>query len=102
MTQLVLDGADVIVIFEQVSGKTVTQGVAIHSFLNACLVKELGLEGHPDRITDSSCDKCCLAFPVENYENILELAWLLLKKGYHPRMIRLNCRDSFLAPTASG
>jgi len=36
MTQQFLDGADVIAVFEQVSGKTVTQGVATHSFLNAC------------------------------------------------------------------
>jgi len=36
MTQQVLDGADVIDIFEQVSGQTVAQGVATHSFLNAC------------------------------------------------------------------
>jgi hypothetical protein len=36
MTQQFLDGADVIAIFEQASGKTVAQGVTTHSFLNAC------------------------------------------------------------------
>jgi len=36
MTQKLLDGADIIAIFEQVSGKTVAQGVATHPFLNAC------------------------------------------------------------------
>jgi len=35
MTQQFLDGADVIAIFGQVSGKTVAQGVATYSFLNA-------------------------------------------------------------------
>jgi len=35
MTQQFLDGADVIAVFEQVSGKTVAQGVATHSCLNA-------------------------------------------------------------------
>jgi len=36
MTQQFLDGADVIAVFEQVSGKTMAQGVATHLFLNAC------------------------------------------------------------------
>jgi len=36
MTQQVLDGADVIAVFEQASGKTVAQDVATHSYLNAC------------------------------------------------------------------
>jgi len=36
MTQQFLDGADVIAVFEQVSGKPVVQGVATHSCLNAC------------------------------------------------------------------
>ena len=36
MTQQFLDGADVIAVFEQVSGKTVAQGAATHSCLNAC------------------------------------------------------------------
>jgi len=36
MTQQFLDGADVIAVFGQVSGKTVAQGVATHSCLNAC------------------------------------------------------------------
>jgi len=31
-----LDGADVIAVFEQASGKTVAQDVATHSYLNAC------------------------------------------------------------------
>jgi len=63
MTQQFSDGADVIDIFEQVSGQTVAQGVATHSSLNACLVEELGLERHPDRITDNSCDKSALPSP---------------------------------------
>jgi len=36
MTQQYLDGTNVIAAFEQVSGKAVAQGVATHSFLNAC------------------------------------------------------------------
>jgi hypothetical protein len=36
MTQQFLDGTNFIAIFEQVSGKTVAQGVATHSWLNAC------------------------------------------------------------------
>jgi len=36
MTQQFLDGADVIAVFEQVSGETVAAGVATHSCLNAC------------------------------------------------------------------
>jgi hypothetical protein len=36
MTQQFLNGADVIAVFEQVSGKTVAAGVATHSYLNAC------------------------------------------------------------------
>jgi len=36
MTQQFLNGADTIAVFEQVSGKTVAQSVATHSFLNAC------------------------------------------------------------------
>ena len=36
MTQQFLDSADVIAVFGQVSGKTVVQGVATHSCLNAC------------------------------------------------------------------
>jgi len=73
---------------------------AAHDITN--LVKELGLKRHPDRIADNFCNKCYFTFSVENYGNILKLAWLLLKKGYYPRMIRLNCRDRPLAPTASG
>jgi len=67
------------------------------------LVKEIGLRRHPDTIADIFCNKCYPTFSVENYENILELAWLLLKKGYYPRMIGLDCRDRLLvAPTESG
>jgi hypothetical protein len=36
MTQQFWDGANVIAIFEQVSGKTVAAGVATYSCLNAC------------------------------------------------------------------
>jgi len=54
------------------------------------LVKGLGLGRHPDRVADNSCNKCCPALPVENSENIPKLACLLLKKGYYPRIIRLN------------
>jgi len=36
MTQQVLNGTNVIAIFEQVGGETVAAGVATHSFLNAC------------------------------------------------------------------
>jgi len=36
MTQQFLDGADVIAVFEQVSGKIVAQGVATRPCLNAC------------------------------------------------------------------
>jgi len=36
MTQQFLDGADVIAVFGQVSGKTVAQGVATHWCLNTC------------------------------------------------------------------
>jgi len=36
MSQQFLDGANVIAVFEQVGGKTVAQGVATHSCLNAC------------------------------------------------------------------
>jgi len=67
---------------------------AAHDTTN--LVKELGLRRHPDRIADNFWNKCCLTFSVDNYENILELAWLLLKKGYYPRMIWLDCRDRLL------
>jgi hypothetical protein len=63
MTQQFSDGADVIAVFERASGKTVAKGVATHSLLNACLVEELGLERHPDRITDNSCDKSALPSP---------------------------------------
>jgi hypothetical protein len=66
------------------------------------LVKELGLRRHPDRIADNLCNRCYLTFSAKNYENILKLAWLLLKKGYHSKIIRLHYRDRLLAPTASG
>jgi hypothetical protein len=36
MTQQFLDGTNVIAVFEQVSGKTMAQGVVIGSCLNAC------------------------------------------------------------------
>jgi len=73
---------------------------AVHDITD--LVKELGLRRHPDRVADNFCNKCYLTFSAKNYENILKLACLLLKKGYHPKIIRLHYRDRLLSSTNSG
>jgi len=61
----------------------------------------LGWEDIQVRLLINSFDQCYLTFSVKNSENILKLAWLLLKKGYYPIIIRLNCRNWLLAPTKS-